>query len=111
MNRELLLIVLAMAIAGSLVYFGLPALGYSLKYWALIGFSAASAVYAGVIVLLGETLIEDLVKLVLFLAIAGGLWYSAPRAGFIFVCVLAAGVVGLVVNQASHAMGEKKGGK
>ena len=104
MNREMLLIVLAMAIAGSIVYFGLPALGYSLKFWALIGFSVASAVYAGVIVLLGETLIEDLIKLVLFLAIAGGLWYSAPRAGFIFVCVLAAGVVGLVVNQVSRAM-------
>jgi len=107
MNRDLLLIGLAMAIAGPLVYFGLPALGYSLKYWALIGFSVASAVYAGVIVLLGETLIEDLVKTGLFLIIAGILWYSAPRAGFIFMCVLAAGVVGGVLNQVGRAIRNK----
>ena len=63
--------------------------------------------YAGVIVLLGETLIEDMIKLGLFLLIAGGLWYSMPRAGFIFVCVLAAGGVGVVLNQVGRAIREK----
>jgi hypothetical protein len=110
--RDLIFIVLAVAIPGPLLFFLLPYLGYPLKLWALVVVCVVAALIAGAIVLTGESLIEDIVKLVLFLAITGILWYTAPRSGFVFIGAMTACGIGVVLNQVNRAISgreEKRG--
>jgi len=96
--RTLIIIFLGMAIVWPGVYFLVPMAGYPLKMWALLVAASVAALYAGLFVFLGENLIEDIVKTVLFLIIAGIIWFSSPKAGFLIICVLLAGVTGTVLN-------------
>lgn len=103
MPREMRFVVLAMVVAGLLVYFALPALGYSLKPWALILFTSLAAFYAGLLVFLGENIIEDFMKSGIMLILTGILWFQTPKSGFLFICALAAAVVGTLLNQVCRA--------
>jgi hypothetical protein len=103
MARELRFVLLAMVLVWPSIYFLLPAAGYPLKQWVLLVVASVTALYAGVIVFLGETFIEDVVKIGIFLILTGILWYTEPRAGFVFVCALAAGVTGTLLNLVDRA--------
>ena len=105
--RGLIFVILAAAITGPLLFFLLPYLGYPLKFWALVVVCGIAALLAATIVVMGESIIEDAVKLVLFLATTGLIWYSAPRAGFIFVSAMAACCVGMVLNQINRAVNKR----
>ena len=104
MVRELRFVLLAMVLVWPLIYFLLPAAGYPLRPWVLLVVASITAFYAGLFVFLGETLIEDIVKTGIFLILAGILWYTVPRAGFVFICALAAGVIGGLLNLVNRAM-------
>jgi len=101
--RELRLILLAAAIVGPLVYFVIPLMGYPLKPWALVVVALLAGGFAALFVLMGETIIEDAVKSGLTLVIAGILWFTTPKSGFIFIGLLAACLIGTLLNQIARA--------
>jgi len=54
------------------------------------------------LVLLHETVIENIILVLVFLVLAGVLWGHKPNLGFIFISVLISSVVGVITNQANQ---------
>lgn len=102
--RSLMFIFLIGAITWGLVYFLIPLFGYPLKSSFLMICASLSALYAAGVTVMGESIIEDVVKLVMIVAIAGVLLLLDVRFGFVMVCALTAGIAGLSVNQINRAM-------
>ncbi len=66
--------------------------------WARVASVAVAGVYAGVFTVMGETFIEDIVKLVMIGVTAAVLWYLTTGVGLIAAGVLFGAVVGSVTN-------------
>lgn len=62
--RDLIFIIVTMILVWLAVYFAIPGLGYSPQLWAIITCASISAILSGLIVLLRESVIEDIVKVV-----------------------------------------------
>lgn len=105
--RYPIFIFLAMAIVWPLIYFMIPVAGYPLKMWALIAVASVSAIFAGVFVLLGENLIEDVTKTAVILIVSGILWFQTPKFGFLFICALSSTVIGTLINQINRFVDNK----
>lgn len=97
--REARHILLAMFITSLAACFAVPAAGFDIKTWVLILSALISGLFAGLLVMLGETVIEDLVKIAIVLCLTGVLWGSKPGLGFVFVSALVSCVVGAIFNQ------------
>lgn len=80
------------------VYFSISELGYPIHVWTVLVSVSVSAVYAGVIVLLGETIIEDGIKVAMFLVLSTIAWYADSSFSFVLICVVTAGGIGAVIN-------------
>ena len=97
--RETGYILLALLITWLTIFFIVPAAGFDAKLWQLIVSASIGGIFAGLLVLLGESVIEAIVKLVILLVLSGILAGSKPGFGFIFVSALISGVTGAVINQ------------
>jgi hypothetical protein len=96
-----------MAIVWPVVFLALPPAGFFLANWALMVSASVSALFAGVLVLLGETIVEDIVKVGMLLLLSGILWFAAPKIGFVFICALSSGFIGVIMNQINKALSNK----
>ncbi len=105
--RNVVFIVMTMAIVWPIVFFALPPIGFPLVNWALVASASVSAVFAGLLVTLGETIIENIVLICILLVLSGILWATTPKVGFIFVCVLSSAFVGVLMNQINKAIANR----
>ena len=97
--RDLLFICSALVLAGACVFFSVTSLDVELRDWVVIACAVIAALYAAGLVIMGETIIEDVVKLVLFLVPAGIIVLVDARFLFVLIAVVIAGVVGVSLNQ------------
>lgn len=97
--RNFLFILIAVTLVWTLAYFTMLELGYPIQKWTILLSASLAAIYAGLFVLLGETIIEDGLKIALFLILSGIAWFADPTFSFIFICVVIAGGIGTVLNQ------------
>ena len=58
--------------------------------------------------MLGESVIEDIVKIMVPIILGGVLWGSAPELGYIFISALISGVTGAVINQINQYAANKR---
>jgi hypothetical protein len=107
MMRNLAFISVTMVLVWPAVYFAIPGLGYPLQLWAIITSASISAIFAGSIVLLGESIIEDIVLVGILLLLTTALGFAAPKIKFIFVCVIIAGLVGIVMSHINQFVANK----
>lgn len=75
--------------------------------WILIVSASVGGIFAGLLVLLGETIIEDIIKVAILSVISGTLWATTPKLGFVFISAVISGVTGTVINQISQYAANK----
>ena len=83
-------------------------MGVDTEGWKLVVSASIGGILAGLIVLLGESVIEDVIKLVILLVLAGVIWGTKPGFGFIFLSALVSGVIGAVLNQINQYVANKR---
>lgn len=84
------------------IFFIVPLLGFDISSWMLILAASIGGLFSGLLVLLGETVFENIVLVLITLVLTGVLWGHNPSLGFIFVSVLISSVIGVITNQISQ---------
>lgn len=84
------------------IFFIVPLAGFDIKLWVLILSASIGGLFAGLLVQLGGTVIENIILVLVFLVAAGVLWGYYPSLGFIFISVLISGVIGVITNQVNQ---------
>ena len=105
--RNAVFIVMTMAIVWPIVFFALPPIGFPLEIWALVASASVSAVFAGLLVMLGETIIENMILVCILLVLSGVVSTTTTKLGFIFVCALSSAFVGVLMNQINKAIANR----
>lgn len=105
--RNAVFIVTTMAIVWPIVFFALSPMGFPLEIWALVAAASVSAVFAGLLVMLGETIIENIILVCILLVLSGVVSTTTPKLGFIFVCVFSSAFVGVLMNQINKAIANR----
>lgn len=90
---------LGMLITWSAIFFIVPVMGFDINMWVLIVSASIGGIFTGFLVLLGETVIENIFLVVILLVLTGVLWGTKPGLGFIFISALLSGVIGMITNQ------------
>jgi hypothetical protein len=96
--RDLKFIILTVILVWLAVFFAMLGLGYSPQLWAIITFASISAIFSGSFVLLGESIIEDIVKVVIFVVLSAVLGLNTLKIEFLFVGAIISGFMGIVMN-------------
>jgi len=89
------------------IFFIVPLVGFDVKLWILILSASIGGLFAGLLVQLGETVIENIILVLVFLVLAGVLWGYKPGLGFIFISVLISSVIGVITNQVNQYAANK----
>lgn len=89
------------------IFFVVPYMGFEIKMWVLIVSALIGSLFAGFIVLLRETVIENIIMVAVVLVLAGILSGTKPGFGFVFISALLSGVVGTVTNQINQYAAHK----
>jgi hypothetical protein len=89
------------------IFFIVPATGFDIKMWVLIVSASIGSIFAGLLVLAGETIIENIILVLILLVLAGILWGTTPGLGFIFISALLSGVIGVIINQINQYAANK----
>ena len=89
------------------IVFIVPLVGFDIKLWVLILSASIGGLFAGLLVQLGETVIENIILVLVFLVLAGVLWGYKPSLGFFFISVLISGVIGVITNQVNQYAANK----
>ena len=89
------------------IFFIVPLVGFDVKLWILILSASIGGLFAGLLVQLGETVIENIILVLVFLVLAGVLWGYKPSLGFIFISVLISSVTGVITNHVSQYAANK----
>ena len=76
-------------------------MGFGPNPLALIITASVAGIFSGLIVLLGEVVIEDIVKIGMLLILTGILWATTPKLGFIFISACISCGTGMILNQAN----------
>ena len=105
--REIFYIQLGILITWFAIFFIVPLVGFDIKLWVLILSASNGSLFAGLLVLLGETVIENIIFVLVFLVLAGVLWGYYPSLGFIFISVLISSVTGVITNHVSQYAANK----
>ena len=79
--RDAVFIAMTMAITWLIVFFALPATGFPLEPWGLVAAASLSALFAALLVMLGETIIENAIVLCVVLVLAGVVSTTSPTFG------------------------------
>jgi hypothetical protein len=96
--RNLIFCIVTIILVWLAVYLAIPGLGYPVRLWVLITSASVSAIFAWLIVLLGESVVEDIVKLVILAVLSAILSTNSPKLEFVFACTMIAGILGIVMN-------------
>lgn len=73
-------------------------MGFDIKMWALTLSATIGGLFAGLLVLLGETVIENIILVIVLLVISGAVSGANPNLRFIFITALLAAVIGTTTN-------------
>lgn len=106
--RSGMIIVMAGALAWVVSYLGMQLLDINLKHGALLICATFSALYAAGMVIMGENLLEDVIKVLLVTIPTGVILFSEPRFAFLFVCALSAGGFGMLFNSLDRLLAKRK---
>jgi len=82
-------------------------MGFDIKLWVLIVSASIGGLFAGFIVLLRETVIENIIMVVIVLVLAGILSGTKPGFGFVFISALLSGVIGTITNHINQYAANK----
>jgi len=80
------------------IFIVVPQLGFEIKLWILTVSAFIGSLFAGLIILLRETVIENIIVVAIVLVLAGILSGTKPGFGFVFFSSLISGVVGTITN-------------
>jgi len=105
--RDLIFIIVTIILVWLLMYFALPILGDSPQPWAIITHASIAAIFSGLLVLLRESIIEDIVKVVVFVVLSALLGLTTLKIGFLFVGAIIAGFIGIVMNHINQFIANK----
>jgi hypothetical protein len=105
--HEKIYISLGILITWFAIFFIVPLVGFDINLWMLILSASIGGLFAGLLVLLGETVIENIILVLVFLVLAGVLWGHKPSLGFIFISVLISSVIGVITNQVNQYAANK----
>ena len=97
--RDLLLALFALLLTGIAVYLTVTTTGPALKPWVVLACTGVAALYAAGLVVMGESIIEDAVKVAMLLVPAIIVVVIEGRFAFILAAVSIAAAVGVSVNQ------------
>jgi hypothetical protein len=100
--RDVIFIIITMVIVWSVVFFALPQAGFPLANWALVVLASLSAIFSGLLALMGQTIVEDIVIVGILLILSGILWFT--EIGFVSICALSSGFIGVFMNQINKAV-------
>ena len=89
------------------IFLIVPLVGFDINLWVLILSASIGGLFSGLLVLLGETVIENIILVLVFLVLAGVLWGHKPSLGFIFISVLISSVIGVITNQVNQYAANK----
>lgn len=92
-------ILIALIITWVAIFFAIPEAGFDIEKWVLIVSASIGGTFSSLLVLLGESVIEDIVKLVMMLVLSGIVWVTNPKLGYIFITILISGGMGAIINQ------------
>ena len=106
--NSLFLTFLAAACALLTSLLGNDYLDFNLRFEVLIVCAIFSALYAAGMVVMGETVIEDVVKVLLLFVPTLIITLSEPRFGFLLVCAVCAGGFGMLFNTLVRAVEKRK---
>lgn len=106
--RETSYMLLALLITWLAIFFIVPVADFDIELWELVVSASVGGIFACLLVLLGESVIEDIVKIVILLILGGILWATTPRLGYIFISALLSGVTGAVINQINQYAANKR---
>jgi hypothetical protein len=105
--REKMFTLLGILITWISIFFVVPHMGFEIKMWVLIVSAFIGGLFAGFIVLLRETVIENIIMVVIVLVLAGILSGTKPGFGFVFISALLSGVIGTITNQINQYLANK----
>ena len=94
-------------ITGFAIFFVVPHMGFGVKPWILILSAFIGGLFAGFIVLLRETVLENIIMMAIVLVLAGILSGTKPDSGFVFISALLSGVIGTITNQINQYAANK----
>jgi hypothetical protein len=89
------------------IFFIVPLVGFDIKLWVIILSASVGGLFAGLLVLLCETVIENIFLVAIVLVLAGVLWGYYPSLGFIFISALLSGVIGTITNHINQYAANK----
>jgi hypothetical protein len=89
------------------IFFIVPLMGFDINIWVLIVSASIGGLFAGLLVQLGETVIENIMLVAIVLVLAGVLWGEKPSLGLIFISALLSGVIGAIINQINQYAANK----
>ena len=98
---------LALSVTWIAIFFIVPLEEFDMRLWELLISASIGGLFAGLLVLLGESVIEDIVKIVIMLVLCGILWATTPGLGYIFISALLAAITGSVFNQINQYAANK----
>ncbi|RDH82825.1 MAG: hypothetical protein DIZ80_11170 [endosymbiont of Galathealinum brachiosum] len=100
-------ILIAFIITWLSIFISLIEFGFNVEFWTLIVSASIGALLSSLLVLLGETIIEDIVKLILIIVMPAILMNSNPKLGFIFITALISCITGVTINQLNKYLSYK----
>ncbi len=106
--RETKYALIALAVTWLAIFFIVPAADFDIKLWKLFVSASIGGIFACLLVLLGESVIEDIVKIVIPIILGGVLWGAGPELGYVFISALISGVTGAVINQINQYATNKR---
>ena len=105
--REKVVTLLGILITWLAIFLIVPLTGFDIKIWVLLASASIWSLFAGCLVMLGETVIENIILVVILLVLTGILSGSKPNLGFIFISALLSGVIGAMTNQINQYAAHK----
>ena len=105
--REIIITLLGILATWFAIFFVVPLMGFDIKLWILIVSASIGGLFAGIILLLRETVIENIIMMVFVLVLAGIVSGTKPGFGFVFISALLSGVIGTITNQINQYVANK----
>ena len=90
------------------IFFAIPEAGFDIELWLLIVLASIGGILSSLLVLLGESVIEDIVKLLIILVLSGIASGTNPKLGYIFISTLISSVLGVIINQINQYAANKR---
>ena len=90
------------------IFFAIPEAGFDIELWLLIVLASIGGILSSLLVLLGESVIEDIVKLLIILVLSGIASGTNPKLGYIFISTLISAVLGVIINQINQYAANKR---